>query len=122
TDAIAMLQQLGKRLKSQLASDEVIAVQGHTDDLSFQVGASKDNWVLSGERAAAAARVLTDSAFGVGIPECQVAIMGFGPSRPVDAVTSSDSREARQLKRARNRRIEFRRLRGADIIGGHCGR
>jgi outer membrane protein OmpA-like peptidoglycan-associated protein len=119
-EAIEMLVELGRRLKSELASGDVVAVQGHTDDLPFQEGASKDNWLLSGERAAAAAKVLTDQGFGVGIPECQVAIMGFGPSRPVVPILPEDSRALRSTKRAKNRRIEFRMLHGTTIIGGHC--
>jgi flagellar motor protein MotB len=117
-EAVDTIVSLGTRLKQGLASDEVIAVQGHTDDVPFQSGAS-DNWVLSGARAAAAAKVLTDR---VGITECQVAIMGFGPSRPVAVVAGGDTLEERRRKRARNRRIEFRRLRGSDIIGGQCAR
>lgn len=118
--AIDMLVKLGSRLKAELATGDVIAVQGHTDDLPFQQGAVKDNWVLSGERAAAAAKVLTDPRYGVGISRCQVVIMGFGPSRPADPVLRDDSKTLRALKRAKNRRIEFRMLHGAGIVGGQC--
>lgn len=118
--AITMLVQLGHRLKSELTSDEVIAVQGHTDDLPFRSGAEKDNWILSGERAAAAARVFTDPVFGVSISECQVAIMGFGPSRPAEHFLRGDSPAIRSDRRSKNRRIEFKKLHGTDIIGGHC--
>ena len=117
-EAVDTVVALGLRIKASLKSDEVVAVQGHTDDIPFPPGAGKDNWVLSGERAAAAAKILTDDK--VRIPECQVTIMGFGPSRPTERVTVADGGAEQQRKRSRNRRIEFRRLRGADITGGGC--
>ena len=119
-EAVDTIVALGLRIKASLKSDEVVAVQGHTDDIPYPLSAGKDNWVLSGERAAAAAKVLTDDVYKVRIPECQVTIMGFGPSRPTERVTEKDGKEERQRKRSRNRRIEFRRLHGADITGGGC--
>lgn len=119
-EAVITIVELGLRLKANLGVGEVIAVQGHTDDVPFPAGAGKDNWVLSGERAAAAAKVLTDPSLGVGIPECQVAIMGFGASRPIEQVVATDSPADSARKRARNRRIEFRKLQGTDMIGGRC--
>lgn len=115
--AIDTIKALGARLKMDLREGEVIAVQGHTDDVPFADPSLRDNWVLSGERAAAAAKILTDS---VGISPCKVAIMGFGPSRPASAIAPDDPPELRRQKRQMNRRIEFRRLRGTDIIGGKC--
>lgn len=109
----------GKQLSQELRTGQTIVVQGHTDDLPI-VSAPKDNWMLSGERAAAAALVLTDPRYGVNIPECQVTIMGFGPSRPAEAVTPGDPPRELSRKRARNRRLEFRRLSGTDLIGGKC--
>lgn len=113
--AVSMVVRLGRELKATLGTD-AIAVQGHTDDLPFAPGKNKDNWMLSGERAAAAAKVLADSA---GISPCQLVIMGFGDSRPVHRVAPDDSREDRRAKRARNRRIEFRQLKG-ETLGGDC--
>jgi outer membrane protein OmpA-like peptidoglycan-associated protein len=120
-EAIGNIRDLGLRYKQLLHSSEVIAVQGHTDDSPFPPGAGKDNWILSGERASAAAKVLTDPMYGVGIPECQVIIMGFGPSRPIEPVHSTDRPNERDRKRMANRRIEFRMLKGAAIAGGICG-
>jgi outer membrane protein OmpA-like peptidoglycan-associated protein len=119
--AIDSIVRIGLQLRAALRHDEWVAVQGHTDDLPFPPGAGKDNWVLSGERAAAAARILTDPVYGVGIPECQVTIMGFGGARPAVRIAPGDSPETRREKRDRNRRIEFRRLRGAELAGGTCG-
>jgi outer membrane protein OmpA-like peptidoglycan-associated protein len=120
--AIDSIVSLGLRFKSKLAPNEIVAVQGHTDDQEFPAGAGKDNWILSSERAAAAASVLTNPVFGVSIPECQVAIMGFGPSRPVERVDSADPPDEKARKRERNRRIEFRSLHGPDISGAGCAR
>lgn len=118
-EGLALIIRSGKDLKQRLKPGETIVVQGHTDDLPI-VSAPKDNWMLSGERAAAAALVLTAPQFGVGIPECQVTIMGFGPSRPRFAVQRGDSPAEQARKRALNRRLEFRRLSGTDLIGGKC--
>lgn len=116
-EAIHTVAEVGRRLRTQLATNEMIAVQGHTDDIPFPTESGKDNWMLSGERAAAAARVLAEVA---GVPMCQIAIMGFGPSRPIDAVLPGDSPPVRADKRARNRRIEFRRMSGEGLGGGKC--
>lgn len=116
-EAVITVVNLGKRLKLSLAANELIAVQGHTDDIPFPAGAGKDNWVLSGERAAAAAKVLAE---GAGIRQCQIAIMGFGPSRPLVPVAGNDGAQDRARKRAQNRRIEFRKVQGADLAGGRC--
>lgn len=117
-EAISRIVEVVRSLS--VGEDEVIVVQGHTDDVPFPPGAGKDNWVLSGERAAAAAQVLTASEYGVGLAGCRVAIMGFGPSRPIERVRASDDRAEKARKRARNRRIEFRKLRGADLTTGQC--
>jgi flagellar motor protein MotB len=119
--AVERIQSIGRELRDHLRPDEVVAVQGHTDDSPFPAGAGKDNWVLSGERASSAAKVLTDQQYEIGIPECRVIIMGFGPSRPVHPLLPADDAETRRRKRADNRRIEFRTLRGAGLAGGTCG-
>jgi outer membrane protein OmpA-like peptidoglycan-associated protein len=118
-EGLSAIVRSGRRLKADLRPGQTIVVQGHTDDLPI-VSAPKDNWMLSGERAAAAALVLTDPRYGVGIPECQVTIMGFGPSRPRAPVQPGDSPAVLARKRALNRRLEFRRLSGTDLIGGKC--
>jgi outer membrane protein OmpA-like peptidoglycan-associated protein len=119
-EGLQLIVREGRRLRAELQPGQTIVVQGHTDDLPI-VSLPKDNWMLSGERAAAAALVLTDPRYGVGIPECQVTIMGFGPSRPRVAINAGDPPEELARKRALNRRLEFRRLSGTDLIGGKCG-
>lgn len=110
----AMVIGVGERMKSRLQPGYVIAVQGHSDDQQFKIGSAKDNWVLSAERAAAAARVLT---MLVGISPCNIVIMGYGPSRPVSPLQQDDSPEEKKAKRKQNRRIEFRQIQGADLQG-----
>lgn len=119
--AINSIKAIGYALRAQLRPDEVVAVAGHTDDAPFPPGANKDNWMLSGERASSAARVLTDPMHDIGLPACRVVIMGFGPSRPVHPVYPSDDAEIRRVKRRANRRIEFRVLRGDALAWGGCG-
>lgn len=119
--AAALIQRIGLQLKQQLSPGDIILVQGHTDDEVFRDQTQgRDNWVLSGQRAAAAARVLTSSEYEVNIPACRVATMGFGSSRPVEAVEKGDTRSVRRAKRTKNRRIEFRMVRGPGLAAGTC--
>jgi flagellar motor protein MotB len=119
-EAVDTIAALGRELKGKLSADRVVAVQGHSDDVPYPPGSLKDNWVLSAQRATAAAKILTDPSYGVGLRECQVAIMGFGPSRPVQPVAGEDPNPVKKEKRRANRRIEFRILKGSDISGGRC--
>jgi flagellar motor protein MotB len=118
--ALDSLRKIGLELRRHLRPGQVVAVQGHTDDRPFPAGTDKDNWVLSGERAAAAARILTHPAHGVRLPECQVIIMGFGPGWPRQPVSPGEPAATREAKRTANRRIEFRVLQGAEVAGGTC--
>jgi flagellar motor protein MotB len=121
-DGVDSLQRIGMALRRRLGAGQVVAVVGHTDDKPFPAGSSKDNWVLSAERAASAARVLTDPKFKVGLLECQVLIIGFGPSRPRKGleVRPSDPVAVREHKRKQNRRIEFRIMEGSEVSGDEC--
>lgn len=103
----------------RLEAGQVIRVRGHTDDVPFRDEQGRDNWMLSGERAAAAVRVLVDS---LHISPCQVAVEGFGPYAPRARVdTVSDPLDSLRVKRARNRRIDFVVLTGAASVAESCG-
>lgn len=116
---IALLTTLGRDFFPKLTPGTVLAVQGHTDDLRFLPGSGKDNWTLSGERAAAAARVMIDS---TDFLPCNIVIMGFGPSRPLIPIDSvNDPPDTIREKRAENRRIVFRFLKGGDVAGDIVG-
>jgi flagellar motor protein MotB len=116
-EAARLIADSLSRVKALLRAGDVVAVQGHTDDLEFAAGAGKDNLMLSSQRAWAAARVLYTQ---VGISRCQVVTMGFGSSRPIARPRPEDGRDERARKRAINRRIEFRLLKGSDLVGGTC--
>lgn len=115
-EARALLDSIGRRLVAQLGDGEVLAIQGHTDDVPFPIESDRDNWMLSAERAAAAARFLIQE---VGFSECQIVIMGFGPSRPRQGhqLADGDPPSVIAEKRRLNRRIEFRILSGGSIYG-----
>lgn len=114
-EGIERVREVGQRLRQRLeTSGGVIAVQGHTDSIPFPAGVGTDNWRLSVNRAASAAEILRDPRYGVNIPECQLVVMGFGPTRP-DPTANTYSEQ---------RRIEFRLLQGADLTGTNrpdCG-
>jgi flagellar motor protein MotB len=119
---VQLLVTAGADLKKKLRPGEMIVVQGHTDDLPIPKSYRKTNWMLSGERAAAAIPVLTDSAYGVLIPKCQVSVMGFGPSRPREGqeISWTETEAERTRKRAQNRRIELWRVSSLASISGNC--
>ncbi|MEQ8330672.1 MAG: OmpA family protein [Longimicrobiales bacterium] len=120
-EGVDTLIRIGRAMRDSITVGSLLAILGHTDDRPFMGSDSIDrNWMLSGERAAAAAQIMIDS---VGILPCRVVIMGFGPSRPLEAIDSvEDSPSELVRKRAVNRRIEFRRLSGADVAGeAHAG-
>lgn len=110
--AMAELTELGKRFRESLLPDEIIVVQGHTDDQPFRLP-GKSNWELSGERAAAVCRVFQEAKYGVNISGKQLIAMGYGEFRPQVAVEAFDDPGEAETKRARNRRIEIRKLKGA---------
>ncbi|MDP9350561.1 MAG: OmpA family protein, partial [Chloroflexota bacterium] len=119
-EGVKLVKAAGLKLRQELREGEMIVVQGHTDDLPIPKAYRKTNWMLSGERAAAAAAVLTDSAYGVAISRCHVAVMGFGESRPAQPDTGQISPAQRPAWRAANRRIELRRVTGLHGISGDC--
>jgi chemotaxis protein MotB len=63
------------------ARKETIELQGHTDAAPFPPGATRTNWELSFERAAAARKIL--EAGGVA-PARIVGVLGRGASTPLD--------------------------------------
>jgi flagellar motor protein MotB len=114
-EAIQKLKELGRTFKLSLQSDEVIVVQGHTDDVQYQ-NQSKSNWELSGERAAAVCRVFQEPSYGVNIPGKQLLALGYGEFRPKVIIEAFDSPDVLTDKRAQNRRIEIRKLKGAEVF------
>jgi len=92
-----LLEEIAKDFK---ATDEVIQVDGHTDNVPVKkpetVQRFGNNWGLSAMRAAA---VVTFMAKG-GIPEKRMYLRGFGEHRPRVPNTTDDNR-------SKNRRVEL---------------
>lgn len=121
-EKINELVELGERFRKNLKSDEVIVIQGHTDDVPYKAPegtpgelSGKSNWELSGERAAAVCRVFQGPR--VNIPSKQLIIMGYGEFRPRAPVyIPGDSEKVLKDKREMNRRIEILKLNNADVL------
>lgn len=97
-DAKEVLQTIFKVL---MMIPNLIKVEGHTDNTPIPFGSNtfqlyKDNWELSGARALAVLRYLTDLGFD---PE-RISYAGYGDTRPIE---SNDTPEGR----AYNRRVEI---------------
>jgi chemotaxis protein MotB len=73
-----------------------IIIEGHTDNIPISTPQFPSNWELSGARAGAVARTLSE----FGIEENRMEIAGFGQTRPK---VSNDSPELRAI----NRRIDI---------------
>lgn len=100
----AEVSEKGKKLLADIAAkfkatNEVIQVDGHTDDIPVKKPATVqkfgDNWGLAAMRAVAVARLLQAS----GIPGKRLYIRGFSMYRPRVPNTSLESR-------SKNRRVE----------------
>lgn len=74
--AIIKLKKLADKLKQ---SKSRISIEGYTDNEPIYTARYPSNWELSAARAAAVARVLTDS----GVNPNQVSVVGFGEQYPV---------------------------------------
>jgi len=91
--AISVMQGLADSLKSW---PNAIRVEGHTDDRPIKTGAFPSNWELSAARAASVVHLFMDR----GIAPDRMAVLGFGPYRPVAPNTNAAGRNA-------NRRVEL---------------
>lgn len=91
--AIAVMQRLADTLKSW---PNAIRVEGHTDDRPINTAAFPSNWELSAARAASVVHLFMDR----GVPPGRMAVLGFGPYRPVGPNSSAAGRNA-------NRRVQL---------------
>jgi len=102
----ADIQPAGQKVLEKLATvlretDDMIRVEGHTDNVPIGAGLKEkyfSNWELSGARAASVVRFFQES--GAKIDPLRLEPVGFGEYRPV---VSNDSPENKQ----RNRRVEI---------------
>jgi len=91
--ALSVMQRLADSLKPW---PNAIRVEGHTDDRPISTAAFPSNWELSAARAASVVHLFMDR----GIAPARMAVLGFGPYRPVAPNTSATGRNA-------NRRVEL---------------
>lgn len=110
-DSLKKLIDKGREYSKGLQKDEILVIQGYTDDVSYK-DKSKSNWELSGERAAALCRVFEEQ---LNIPGKQLAIMGYGQFREL-AHVNDESDLDKETKRKKNRRITIVKLKGTSEI------
>jgi len=98
SSADAVLNKVSRFLRDQYP-DRRIYVEGHTDTdpLNRTKNTYRSNRHLSVERADAVARYLIEKG---GLPERQVAVVGYGPYEPREPGSSESAK-------ARNRRVEI---------------
>lgn len=91
--ALPVLTRLADAIKSW---PNTIRVEGHTDDRPINTAAFPSNWELSAARAAGVVHLFMDR----GIPPGRMAVLGFGPYRPIAPNNTAIGRNA-------NRRVEL---------------
>lgn len=74
-----------------------VRVEGHSDDRPIRTAAFHSNWELSTARAMSVLSVLVNQS---GFPPNRVAVMGYGPYRPVADNGTADGRQ-------KNRRVDL---------------
>ncbi len=77
--------------------ENIVRVEGHTDDIPIFTAEHRSNWELSTARATSVVRHLVEN---VGIPADRLAIAGYGEYRPL---VPNDS----DTNRAKNRRVDI---------------
>lgn len=90
-DSVAMLSAVADMVKN---NDNLIQVEGHTDNQPIRSAQFPSNWELSSARAASVVRLFVDA----GVAPQRLVAIGYADQRPVE---SNDRVEGR----ARNRRV-----------------
>jgi chemotaxis protein MotB len=91
TDSIDALSGIAERVKNL---DNLIQIEGHTDNQPIRGGLFPSNWELSAARAASVVRLFESA----GVAPQRMVALGYGQFRPVESNDTVDSR-------ARNRRV-----------------
>lgn len=98
-------EESGKALKAVAQvlqnGDQIIQVEGHTDDKPITTSRFPSNWELSAVRATSVVRLLVDN----GVAASRLTAVGYGENHPVEP---NDTEEGR----ARNRRVTLMILSG----------
>lgn len=90
-DSMKMLRAVADMVKN---SDNLIQIEGHTDNMPIRSAQFPSNWELSSARAASVIRLFAEA----GIAPQRLVVIGYADQRPVE---TNDSAEGR----ARNRRV-----------------
>lgn len=102
-DAFAVMKKISDVLSD---TDNVIRIEGFTDDQPMRSGRFPSNWELSSARASALVRMLAQD----GIDPARLAAVGYGEYQPV-------ARNDTEAGRRRNRRVMVLISRDASIRG-----
>ncbi len=94
SSAQALVGTIGESIRDL---DNIVRVEGHTDDVPIFTAEYRSNWELSTARATSVVRHLVE---GVGIPADRLAVAGYGEYRPL---VPNDS----DANRAKNRRVDI---------------
>lgn len=93
-DAVQNLQRTARILERY---DLQVRVEGHSDDQPIRTAAFHSNWELSTARAMSVLTALVDQA---GFPPNRIAVVGYGPYRPISENTTEEGRR-------KNRRVDL---------------
>ncbi len=93
--AVTVMQRLADAIKPW---PNAVRVEGHTDDRPINTAAFPSNWELSAARAASVVHLFMDR----GIDAGRMAVLGFGPYRPVAPNNTTAGRQCQQARGAGN--------------------
>lgn len=85
-NAVGVIDRLGKVLAPL---NNLIRVEGHTDNRPIKTVAFYSNWELSAARAASVVRVLASQ----GVDPARLAVIGYGENRPRASNATADGRD-----------------------------
>lgn len=89
-----VLEEIGGKIKNM---DNLVVIEGFTDNVPIQTSKFPSNWELSVARAIGVAKFMIDD---MGVEEERISVSGFGEQRPIDTNATPEGR-------ANNRRIEI---------------
>lgn len=69
--------------------DNVVHIEGHTDNLPIQTSIYPSNWELSGARASSVVRLFADN----GVAPSRLRAVGFAENRPIDTNATAEGRQ-----------------------------
>ncbi|WP_396587266.1 flagellar motor protein MotB [Bermanella sp. R86510] len=97
--ALPVLEEVSKVIRSSTHETHLIEVEGHTDDVPINTARFPSNWELSASRASNVVKYLLDK----GVDKRQLKASGYADSRPKDA--PPEGKAMTDKERAANRRV-----------------